>query len=32
MLDIVIEHDSINNEKWNKILIKMLQNAQHIAN
>ena len=29
---IVIEHDSINNKKWNKIQIEMLQNVQHIAN
>ena len=28
----VIEHDSINNKKWNKIQIEMLQNVQHIAN
>ena len=26
---IVIEHDSINNKKWNKIQIEMLQNLQH---
>ena len=29
---IVIEQDSINNKKWNKIQIEMLQNVQHIAN
>ena len=29
---IVIEHDSINNKKWNKIQNEMLQNVQHIAN
>ena len=27
-----IEHDSINNKKWNKIQIEMLQNVQHITN
>ena len=32
MMDyIVIEHDSINNKKWNKIQLEMLQNVQHIA-
>ena len=29
---IVIEHDSINNKKLNKIQIEMLQNEQHITN
>ena len=27
-----MENDSINNKKWNKIQIEMLQNVQHIAN
>ena len=30
-LTIVIENDSINNKKWNKIQIEMLQNVQHTA-
>ena len=30
MLDNGIEHDSINNKKWNKI--EMLQNVKDIAN
>ena len=29
---IVIEHDSNNCKKWNKIQIEMLQNVHHIAN
>ena len=28
---VILEHDSINNKKWNKIQIEMLQNVQHIT-